>query len=267
MRPSTTVFSSLYILITSTSATTAITLDQFQPITGFSQTCVNAYNTPLSGCTASDFSAGSCSTTCIAFLEALTMIINQKCDGTGAAPDTLIASFFQSQGTAALCPNVLVGGGGGGGSGGEGSNYGTITLALQAGTSTSDSDMAKPTAASSTSSSTLPLMSAAPSQSTLKTSSSTASAEATTTQVAVIDTTVGPPTNLMTSFPSSTDQPLSGTSSPSSSSTGAPASGGGGSGGGSPLDVGSSSAACHNLRIKAWVLFLLAGSSGLPWLF
>lgn len=238
-------------------AISAITLDQFQPIDGFSQACVNAYTTPLSGCTASEFRSRSCSITCIKFLDALTQILNSECGGTSAYPNTLIGAFLRNEGTSTLCQNVL------GGSGGT--NYASTPVVGQASASTSSIYTSTPTTTqSSYSSDTLPILSAAPSQSFMSTStpSTTASAAATTTQIAVVNTTVSPQSPSLPSSPSSTENLHTAPSTASTSNDSKTKSGGGGADRGSPLDVGSS-AASHNARIEAWVLGLMVGSAGL----
>ena len=251
------------ILTVSLPRIRAVTLSQFQPINGFSQACVNAYNTPLAGCTAADFEQGYCSSNCIAFLEALTRILNVECGGTSAYPNTLIGSFFSNQGTSTLCPNVLSENGGSDRSltGGAGQPS-TYTLGMYTPTSTY-------TPISFTTA-TLPLLSAAPSQPSLSTSSvsSSSSAPTTTTQIAVVNTTVAPSMPSPTPSPSSTDHSRTKGSSTSSTSTNTAStstatSGGGGNGGGTPLDVASSSWSNPNARIEIWILGLLVGSVGL----
>lgn len=91
----------------------AITLTQFQPISGFTDQCTKAYNTPLSACSTSDFqSGGSCSTGCISFLQQLTQVINTQCKGISAFPNTLIGLFFAHEGVSTLCPNSVGSSGG-----------------------------------------------------------------------------------------------------------------------------------------------------------
>ena len=241
----------------------AITLSQFQPIDGFSQACINAYNTPLSGCTASDLQQGACSTACIAFLEALTEMINSECDGTGAYPNTLIGLFFKNEGTSALCPNVL---------GGSADSSSEATMGVgQASTYTLEAPTSTMTPLGFTTA-TLPLLNAALTTSssyTLSTtsSSSSASAAATTTQVAIVNTTVAPATSTSTASPtvsaSSTSHPHSQGSSASTTSTPTATSGGDNNGGGSPLDVGSTSASIHITGMGAWAIGLILVSSGL----
>ncbi len=255
MRASLSALSSVSLLLTSSiRAIGAITLDQYQPINGFSQVCVNAYNTPLSGCTASELKSRSCSTTCIAFLEALTQVLNSECGGASALPNTLIGSFFKNEGTSTLCPNVLDGSGG--------TNDASTSVVAQASASTSTLySSASTTSQASYTSETLPLLSAAPSQSFVSTSttSTTANAATTATQIAVVNTTVSPQSPSLQSSPSSTAGPHTETPTSNDSKT---TSGGGGGDGGSPLDV-ASSAASHNGKIEAWVLGLMAGSAGL----
>ncbi|KAK4694792.1 hypothetical protein P7C71_g2850, partial [Lecanoromycetidae sp. Uapishka_2] len=248
----------LAILILAPSLTAAITLSTFQPISGFSDTCNNAYNTPLNGCTASDFSTGDCSMSCISFLDALTKVLNADCTGTSAYPNTLIAAFFNSQGTQTLCPNVLSGDNSGSGNsgassaatsvpavlghqGGEASvaTYATLSFSAVPPTTSSDST----TSASSSSSSAVE-------------ASDTNGPAATTTKTTFAKTTVMPeatqPINPSLSLSTST----------SSTSASTPKSSGNNGGGGTILDVGSNSAR-QNTRIGVWVLFLLTGSVGL----
>lgn len=243
----------------------AITLAQFQPINGFSQACVNAYNTPLSGCTASDLEQGSCSTTCIAFLEALTKILHAECGGTSAYPNTLIGSFFKNEGTGMLCPNIM--------GPSDGSNAVATTEVGQVSTYTLGAYTPTSTYTPlSFTTATLPLLSAAPTSSTTYTSqvehtksSASSSAAATTTQFAIVNTTVAPNTSIPTASSSSTDRSRTQASqtSTSSRSTATGTSGGGDNGGGSPLDVGSTSSSNRSARREAWVLGLMVGSTGL----
>ena len=259
---STFLFSYL-MLVASLPSIRAITLSQFQPINGFSQACVNAYNTPLTGCTAADFEQGYCSSNCIAFLEALTRILNAECGGTSAYPNTLIGSFFSGEGTSELCPNVLSATGGTVNSLTAGAGQpSTYTLGMYTPTSTY-------TPISFTTA-TLPLLSAAPSQASLSSTpvSSSTSTPLTTTQIAIIDTTVAPSTPSPTSSPSSTDHIQTERSSTSSAGTSTAssttaASGENGSGGGTPLDVASSSSSDHNAKTNVWILGLVMGFVGL----
>ncbi|KAL6721667.1 hypothetical protein ACLMJK_000771 [Lecanora helva] len=251
-----------YLIPTFLTSVAAITLNQWQPITGFSQACVNAYNTPLTGCTASDFEQAFCSTDCISFLEALTKILVAECGGANAYPNTLIGSFFKGEGTTALCPNVL---------GESNNNDNTYTLSVgQASTYVLNSDNSL--SATTASVFTGPLISAAPSQpsslATSSASSSSISGAATTTVFAVAHTTVPPETNAptYTFSPTSTDQSTSqGSSSTSTSSTSAATSSGGdNNGGGSPLDVGSStSSSSRSAKKRAWILDFMVGFAGL----
>lgn len=274
MRTSLSVFSaagllfSFYIPVIS-----AISLEQFQPIEGFSPACVNAYKTPLSGCTGSDFKSGSCSTDCIAFLEALTQVLTSECGDTSASPNTLIGSFFKKEGTSTLCPNVL--GGSKASSGGEQGDKAISTL------STSQYPSSYTLGA-------LETISAEPEEFTLSLSSTSTSAgdEATTTQLAIVRTTVSPEvsneattTHLavvrttvspeistsIRSSPSPSDATRTKASTTPASSDRETTYNGGGGGGGSPLDVGSSgsSSASHRYRIGAWVLGVMVGSIGL----
>ena len=87
-------------------ATATVSLSQFQAIVGFPQACTNAYQTPVTACTASDFSNGApCSANCISGLQQITTSINAACQGSKANPDSLIGLFFQNKGVDSLCPN------------------------------------------------------------------------------------------------------------------------------------------------------------------
>ena len=83
-------------------------LAQLQPIAGFSDACTQAYNAPLAPCTASDFYEGSsCSVECVAYLEAMTALLNTVCRGTIAFPNTLIGMFFERVAVGKLCSTIM----------------------------------------------------------------------------------------------------------------------------------------------------------------
>lgn len=234
--------------------TNAVTLSEIQQINGFSPACENAYNTPLSGCTATDFSNGVCSASCIAFLNALTQIINAECTGTSAEPDTLMGSFFQHQGTGALCPNAL------GGSNQGQSSGGSYSLTTTVATSTSS--IAETTVTSATS--TAMTSTFTPSSMVQVTSILSASGAATTTSDVIQLTTVTPnaPSSASTAKTSHVKQFSTSTASASTSTSSSSDNGAGAKGGGTILDVGSNSSR-RNAKIEDWVLLLLAGSAGL----
>lgn len=97
-----------------------MTLSSIQQISGFSTACSNAYDTPLTKCTESDFEKGrTCSLDCVALLEKVSALINTECKGTKAYPNTLIGLFFKDAGVAALCPSAQVSGGSSSSSGGN----------------------------------------------------------------------------------------------------------------------------------------------------
>lgn len=97
------------------AAASFITLSQFQPIAGFSITCSNAYNTPLTDCMPKDFEEGRiCSMECVAMLRKVSAHINTACKGTKAYPNTLIGMFFTSAGVTTLCPHAEDSSGSGG---------------------------------------------------------------------------------------------------------------------------------------------------------
>lgn len=248
----------LVILTLFTSLTTAITLTTFQPISGFSTACDNAYNTPLDGCSASGFSTGDCSMACISFLDALTKVLNADCAGTNAFPNTLIAAFFNGQGTETLCPNVQSGGGSGSAESGTSAATTSIPAVLghqggeaSAATYATYSFSAVPPTTSVASTTT-----SSSSTSHSSSASDTADIAATTTRTTFAQTTVTPEAT------QSINPSLSSSTSSSAKSKSTSNSSGNNGGGGTILDVGSN-ASCHNAKIEAWVLFLLAGSAGL----
>ncbi|KAI4180021.1 MAG: hypothetical protein L6R41_007505 [Letrouitia leprolyta] len=84
-------------------------LSDLQPIAGFSEACTQAYEAPLTECTISDFYVGAtCSPQCVAYLEAITKLLNDECRGIIAYPNTLIGMFFKKTAVKRLCPNVGV---------------------------------------------------------------------------------------------------------------------------------------------------------------
>lgn len=97
-----------------------MTLSQFQQISGFSTGCSNAYDTPLTKCSKSDFAKGrTCSMGCVALLEEVSALINSECKGTKAYPNTLIGLFFKQAGVQTLCPDAKVSSGSSSSSGGN----------------------------------------------------------------------------------------------------------------------------------------------------
>ncbi|KAL9027906.1 MAG: hypothetical protein Q9196_003642 [Gyalolechia fulgens] len=97
------------ILFTARPSLAHFSLSELQPIAGFPDACTQAYESPLTDCTISDFYVGStCSPQCIAYLEAFTTLLNDECRGITAFPNTLIGMFFQKTAIQKLCPNVGV---------------------------------------------------------------------------------------------------------------------------------------------------------------
>ncbi len=84
-----------------------LSLAELQPISGFSDACTQAYETPLTDCTLSDFYEGNpCSPECVAFLEAMTTRLNDECSGTTAFRNTLIGMFFKKTAVQQLCAGI-----------------------------------------------------------------------------------------------------------------------------------------------------------------
>ncbi|KAI4170628.1 MAG: hypothetical protein LQ343_004860 [Gyalolechia ehrenbergii] len=95
------------ILLNANLSLAQFSLSDLQPIAGFSDVCTQAYDSPLTDCTIADFYVGAtCSPKCIAYLEAITKLLNDECRGITAFPDTLIGMFFQKTAIKKLCPNV-----------------------------------------------------------------------------------------------------------------------------------------------------------------
>ena len=248
----------------------ALTLSDFQPINGFSAQCTQSYNTPLQGCTQSDFQSDhSCSANCITFLEALTKMLNTDCKGISAFPNTLIGLFFSQQGTSTLCPNVL---GTSGSGGGDQASYAPGASPGGASTSQTTEQQASAETASTTmfpaTSSHVTL--ALPLSSSSASSFSPSSGAATSSTVIIAQTTVTPlnppPTKgPIAAAPSSTSlQSNSSTSSTSQASSTSKSSDGRG---GTILDVGSTAAARPSLQLKTCAWVLLGGSALLALLF
>ncbi|CAD6593505.1 MAG: hypothetical protein ASARMPREDX12_007268 [Alectoria sarmentosa] len=272
MRLSTaTLFSTALVLVSFFQAISALTLSAYQPIDGFSAACTNAYNTPLTDCSSSDFDGQGCSAKCIGFLDNLRNTLLDVCAGTIVYPNTLIGLFFDGEGVQTLCSNAggssssSGSGGGDGQSGGQDGAYGiqsTAGAASASSTSTNTSPMSSTLQVAATSStpqaaatSTTPQ--AAATSSTTTVVPTTVTPEPTTTSVAIVGTTVTPasPSDTLTS--TSHTKSYTSTSSTSTST-------GNGNGGGTPLDIGSS--ACHDAAVSVWLFALLAGSAGVAWL-
>ncbi|KAL8716619.1 MAG: hypothetical protein Q9225_006064 [Loekoesia sp. 1 TL-2023] len=97
------------ILLSAHPSLAHFSLSQLQPIAGFSDACTQAYNTPFTACSISDFyEEATCSAQCIAFLEGMTKLLNDDCKGITAFPNTLIGMFFQKTAVKKLCPNVEI---------------------------------------------------------------------------------------------------------------------------------------------------------------
>ena len=249
----------------------ALTLSEFQPINGFSAQCTQSYNTPLQGCTRSDFQSGhSCSTDCITFLEALTKMLNTDCKGISAFPNTLIGLFFSQQGTSTLCPNVL---GSSGSGGGDQASYASAASPDGASTSQTTEQQTSSVAASTTATSPASSSHAslAPSSSSSSASSPSPSNAATTSSTVVIaQTTVTPLNTPLNKSPtaaassSTSSQSISSTSSASQVSSTSKSSDGGG---GTILNVGSAAAAPPSLQLETYIWALLGGSALLALLF
>lgn len=126
-------FLGLCLMLTRIRPTTStITLSKYQPVTGFSVDCTNAYNTPLSSCTTLDFAEGKpCSQSCIKFLDNLTATIQRACRGAKVSTNTLMGMFFTFDGTKAMCPNAQGSDGSGTANGVDGQLSITVTSKIK----------------------------------------------------------------------------------------------------------------------------------------
>ena len=242
----------LLIPFVNTTSVTPITLSYFQQISGFSQACSKAYNTPLVQCTDNDFAPGrACSMRCVQQLEEVSAMINTKCKGTKAYPDTLIGMFFTKSGVSTLCPNVIDSGGVSGGSSGTQSPQSATATATSRTTQTVA--QITQTRASSTSQTTLQ-----PLTTTTVSSDSPASASTSSSPTQAAQPTLNSGATLtqsrLTAFGSRTVQAAS-----TSTSTGAKGSataaqdrgGNRGGSGGTPFDI---SASTSNVAHISWVV-------------
>ena len=286
------VSSTAFYLTLILATVNAITLSDFQPISGFPASCANAYNSPLSSCSASDFQNGSqCSTSCIAYLEALTKMLLQQCAGTKTVPNTLIFLFLNNQGTSTLCSDVS-GDSVAGSTDLGGSGYATsaaVGQEVKTSSITQTTTVAVATEPCSSSLSSSPISTsttlAIATVSASVATSSTPNAAATTTKLEIAKTTVKPAISTTHSSAAMTTKveiakttinPVDGAtlsnshssaspSSPSSTSSSLTSTAGNGNpnGGGTILDVGSTSCSSQSVKISTWVITFIFGSAGL----
>ena len=84
-----------------------ISMQDVQPIVGFSSGCITAYDTQLSSCTQDMFrgvgGASQCSQECFNQLSGLTSTIQSACRGQQANGDTVIGHFFIGDADRWLC--------------------------------------------------------------------------------------------------------------------------------------------------------------------
>ncbi|MCJ1310125.1 hypothetical protein MMC25_003786 [Agyrium rufum] len=89
--------------------TIALSLSDFQRISGFSTSCTNAYNSQISGCTAQDFNGqAGCSSECIAGLQSEQQLLQSACLGESMRPTKLIERFLDGTGVVAVCPSAIL---------------------------------------------------------------------------------------------------------------------------------------------------------------
>ena len=263
MRLSTkTAFSTVLALFYVLQAISALTLTTFQSINGFSDVCTNAYNTPLTDCSNSDFDGQGCSAKCIGFLDSLTTALGEACAGTTAYPNTLIGLFFRGEGVQTMCPNAVGSpaasavGYAYGQSGGQNGANGPVMQSTteEASLPTTSTSTSSTTSSSTTTTSSTPQVALTSSTTTVV--PTTITPEPTTTSIAVVGVTVTPES--LSDASTSSSHTKSSTSSPGTPTSTS------NDNGGTPLDVGSS--ACHDAAVNIWLFALLAGSAGAIWL-
>lgn len=165
------VFFTLFIGYLAYLTAAEFTLSDLQPIAQFSDSCSEAYNTPIVNCTYVSFAPfqeqATCSRKCLNELNALVPIIQSGCQNDGVRPDTVIAHAFQGDLANWLC-----------GSG----DYATTSATVASGTATNaKATMTSTESSTSTSSATEASTTSStitPSSTTLLTSSSRTSSSA-----------------------------------------------------------------------------------------
>ncbi|KAK1768564.1 hypothetical protein QBC33DRAFT_383042 [Phialemonium atrogriseum] len=92
------------------STATAMSLSTFQIITSSSVPigCILAYNSPISGCSTSDFTQGrTCSDTCVRNIQRVEENIAAACDGVSSTPDTVLGQALTGNLVGLLCPSAI----------------------------------------------------------------------------------------------------------------------------------------------------------------
>jgi len=86
----------------------AVSLQNIQPIAGFSPSCITAWIAPIPGCTVRDFTEGnSCSQSCLTGLTLIDQLVLEGCAGAEVSGGTLLADFLEGIGISILCSNVI----------------------------------------------------------------------------------------------------------------------------------------------------------------
>lgn len=86
--------------------TIAVSLDDFTPrATNLPTACETIYSSTIDDCKPSDFAtSGSCSTSCIAALEALTVKVKAQCSSVDG--DNILTAMLAGEGTLQICSNA-----------------------------------------------------------------------------------------------------------------------------------------------------------------
>lgn len=93
-------------LLAMASTASAMSLSNFQVITSSSVplACILAYNNPITGCTANDFTQGqTCSDVCVRNIQRAESTLAAACDGV-SAPDTVLGQAILGNLVNILCP-------------------------------------------------------------------------------------------------------------------------------------------------------------------
>lgn len=137
-------------LIALPSLAFAVTLRDFTPrVDDLPEKCNTVYTQDITGCSDTDFTTGTCSTSCVRGLNAIAFSIEGACGSLDLEGVSVLSAFIEGKGPSSLCPNadeVLAGG-----SGSEADTTSAQSTAQQSPTDAHTTSAPKATIVSSTS--------------------------------------------------------------------------------------------------------------------